>query len=112
VTENTFVTLEKNTILDVSSLKDSAGVVKIRTGKSSNGSMTSVNGIILARTGSSRREELGVVIISGYSVNLNEIYIDASSDNDIGGDIIVEAFNDVIGGEISLISNGKKEVAK
>ena len=108
VTESTFVTLEQNTLLDVSSLKDSAGVVKIRTGKSSNGSMTSVNGIILARTGSSRREELGEVIISGYSVNLNEIYIDASSDNDIGGDIIVEAFNDVIGGEISLISNGKK----
>src|SRR6056300_653883 len=109
VTDNTFVTLENNTILDVSSLEDSAGVVKIRTGKSSNGSMTSVNGVILARTGSSRRQGLANVAVTGYDVNLNEIYIDVSSTNDSGGNIHIEATNDVVGSKISLISNGKNE---
>ena len=109
VTDNTFVTLENNTILDVSSLEDSAGVVKIRTGKSSNGSMTSVNGVILARTGSSRRQGLANVAVTGYDVNLNEIYIDVSSTSDSGGNIDIEATNDVVGGKISLISNGKNE---
>jgi fibronectin-binding autotransporter adhesin len=109
VTDNTFVTLENNTILDVSSLEDSAGVVKIRTGKSSNGSMTSVNGVILARTGSSRRKDLANVAVTGYDVNLNEIYIDVSSTSDSGGSIHIEATNDVVGGKISLISNGKNE---
>jgi filamentous hemagglutinin family protein len=109
VTDNTFVTLENNTILDVSSLEDSAGVVKIRTGKSSNGSMTSVNGVILARTGSSRRQGLANVAVTGYDVNLNEIYIDVSSTSDSGGNIDIEATNDVVGAKISLISNGKNE---
>src|SRR6056300_53144 len=109
VTDNTFVTLENNTVLDVSSLEDSAGVVKIRTGKSSNGSMTSVNGVILARTGSSRRKGLANVAVTGYDVNLNEIYIDVSSTSDSGGNIDIEATNDVVGGKISLISNGKNE---
>src|SRR5210317_258359 len=109
VTDNTFVTLENNTVLDVSSLEDSAGVVKIRTGKSSNGSMTSVNGVILARTGSSRRKDLANVAVTGYDVNLNEIYIDVSSTSDSGGSIHIEATNDVVGGKISLISNGKNE---
>src|SRR6056300_388770 len=108
VTDNTFVTLENNTILDVSSLEDSAGVVKIRTGKSSNGSMTSVNGVILARTGSSRRQGLANVAVTGYDVNLNEIYIDVSSTNDSGGDINIESSNDIVGVEINLISNGEK----
>jgi filamentous hemagglutinin family protein len=115
VTNSTFVTIENNTILDVSSLKDSAGIVKITSstnnssGNSRNGSMTSVNGVILARTGSSRREDLAKVSINGDNINLNQIYIDVSSKNDIGGDINIESSNDIVGGEINLISNGKFE---
>jgi fibronectin-binding autotransporter adhesin len=71
--------------------------------------MTSVNGVILARTGSSRRKGLANVAVTGYDVNLNEIYIDVSSTNDSGGNIDIEATNDVVGGKISLISNGKNE---
>src|SRR6056300_32768 len=115
-TENgSFVTLEQNSIIDVSSLNESAGIVEIRSGQSSEergrgpGSMMRLDGIIMARTGGSRRNGLAEVIISGYDVNLDQIYIDASSNIDIGGNILVEAYNDIGGGKISLISNGKIE---
>ena len=112
---SSFVTLEQNSLIDVSSLYESAGVVEIRSGQSSEergrgtGSMMSLDGIIMARTGGSRRNGLAEVIISGYDVNLDQIYIDASSNIDIGGNILVEAYNDIVGGKISLISNGKIE---
>ena len=113
---NTFVTMEQNTLINVSSLNESAGVVEIRSTNANErnqgggrGSLTSVDGIILARSAGSRRKGLGQVIISGYDVNLNKIFIDATNNVDIGGDIVVESYNDVIGGRISLISNGKIE---
>ena len=112
---SSFVTLEQNSLIDVSSLYESAGVVEIRSGQSSKergrgtGSMMSLDGIIMARSGGSRKNGLAEVIISGYDVNLDQIYIDASSNIDIGGNILVEAYNDIVGGKISLISNGKIE---
>ena len=104
-----FATIERNALLDVSSLTENAGSINISTNTAIPGSLTSVQGILYARTGSSRKKRGGEINILGDYVDVRSIFADVSSPLEIGGTIYVEAKNDVIAEKSSFVSDGYEQ---
>ncbi|MFN5026861.1 MAG: hypothetical protein ACK5D1_02815, partial [Candidatus Fonsibacter sp.] len=104
-----FATIERNALLDVSSLTENAGSINISTNTAIPGSLTSVQGILYARTGSSRKKRGGEINISGDYVDVKSILVDVSSPLESGGTIYVEAKNDVIADKSSFVSDGYEQ---
>ncbi|MEY3496786.1 MAG: hypothetical protein RJA80_1009, partial [Actinomycetota bacterium] len=106
----TFATIERNALLDVSSLTENAGSITVSTNNTSiPGSLTSVQGILYARASSSRKKRGGEINISGDYVDVKSIFADVSSPLEIGGTIYVEGRNDVIAEKSSFVSDGYEQ---
>ena len=88
VIQTTFATIQQNSTLDVSSLEGNAGSIFIGSNQSVPGSLTSVQGVLYARTGSSRKKQGGDIELYGYTVNTDNMLADVSSPLEFRGNAL------------------------